>query len=183
MNTIFITKVTPLYDAETYNYYYNTLDQTRKQKVDKLKKTADKIQSVGIGILLKHAVETSTDFEYKNLKYATQKNGKPYFEGNPFYFSLSHSNDYAVCVISDTPVGIDIEFDKPLNKKMQTRFAENILEWTKKEAKGKLTGLGVLDKTEDTFVYTHKKTDGYIITVCSDKKIDDFVEYNIPSPK
>ena len=62
-------------------------------------------------------------------------------------------------------------------------FAENILEWTKKEAKGKLTGFGLLDKTEDTFVYTHKKTDGYIITVCSDKKINNFLEYKIPSPK
>lgn len=37
------------------------------------------------------------------------KNGKPYLEGNGLYFNLSHSGDYALCVLCDTEVGCDIQ--------------------------------------------------------------------------
>ena len=36
-------------------------------------------------------------------------NGKPYLEGNELYFNLSHSGDYALCVLCDTEVGCDIQ--------------------------------------------------------------------------
>ena len=43
-------------------------------------------------------------------KIATKENGKPYFvEHRDIYFNLSHSGEYAVCVIGNTENGIDIE--------------------------------------------------------------------------
>lgn len=35
--------------------------------------------------------------------------GKPYVEGNPWYFNLSHAGNYAVAAFADAPVGVDIE--------------------------------------------------------------------------
>ena len=182
MNAVYITNVTPLLNKEVYNYYYDRVSQQRKQKADGLKYIADKARCVGAGAVLRFAVEECTPYNFDELELLKTESGKPYVKNNPFYFSLSHSGDYAVCVISDTPVGIDIELDKPLADSMQKRFAKNILEWTKKEAKGKLTGVGFFDKSETDYVYTHKKTDGYIITVCSDKTIDNFFEYHLPFP-
>lgn len=38
------------------------------------------------------------------------ENGKPYVEGDPLFFSISHSKNTAVFALSDKPVGIDLEF-------------------------------------------------------------------------
>lgn len=78
------------------------------------------------------------------------ENGKPYIEGNPYRFSLSHSEEYGMFAISDHNIGIDFEryypgMDKKfthilsrltLNERMligssEVRFLEN---WTCKEA-------------------------------------------------
>ncbi len=183
MNKVYIANITPLLKTDVYNYYYDTIGKYRQQKADKLKKHEDKALSVGVGALLRFAIEDCTPFCFDELIFKTEDNGKPFVENNPFYFSLSHSGDYAVCVISDTPVGIDIEKEKPFSPKMQKRFAENTLEWTKKEAKGKLTGKGFFDDSQnEKYIYTHKKTDGYIITVCSTKTFDTFLEYHLPFP-
>lgn len=40
------------------------------------------------------------------------ENGKPYIEGNPLYFSLSHSGKHGVIAVCDKPVGVDLELFK-----------------------------------------------------------------------
>lgn len=95
--------------------------------------------------------------------YVYGKNGKPYFRDYPFYFNISHSGDYVLCVISEEEVGADIQKIQPVDTaKLAGRFFAKeecrMLEqcgsdgkrqslffelWTKKEAFGKLTGQGV----------------------------------------
>ena len=81
------------------------------------------------------------------------KNGKPYIEGNPLYFSLSHSGDKAVIALCDKPVGVDFElfgahkFESVLSRLTarerqeiqsdEKKFLEN---WTAKEAYIKMVG-------------------------------------------
>ena len=182
MNSVYIVNVTPLLNKEVYNYYYRRVGKLRQIKADRLLSDIDKARSVGVGAVLRFAVEDSTSFNFDELELKFTDKGKPFFEGNPFYISLSHSGDYAACAISDTPIGVDIEKDSVLPEKIQKRFAKDILEWTKKEAKGKLTGNGFFDQTEDNFVYTHHTIDSYTITVCADKKTDNFYIYHLPFP-
>jgi phosphopantetheinyl transferase len=78
--------------------------------------------------------------------------GKPYFEGNPLFFNLSHSGDKGVISLSDKPVGVDLElirgreypstlshFTKREQKeiKCERDFLEH---WTAKEAFIKMKG-------------------------------------------
>lgn len=182
MNTVYIMDITPLMNKEIYGYYYKRVHRQRQIKADNLKSDTDKSLCIGVGVILRYAIENNTPYKYSDLSFDIHKNGKPYVKDNPFYFSLSHSGKYAVCAISNTPVGVDIEFDKPLPIRIRKRFADNVLEWTEKEAKGKVTGNGFFDKSNDEYVYTSKKTDGYIITVCSTKKFDKFIEYDLPFP-
>ncbi len=182
MNRVYIVDVLPLLNEEVYKYYYDRVGKYRQKKADKLILPLDKARSLGVGAVLRFAIEDCTDYDFDNLTFFEDEKGKPRVLDDIFYFSLSHSGNFAVCAISETPVGVDIEEDKKLPEKIRRRFAKDVLEWTKREAKGKLTGNGFFDATPDKYVYTHKKTDGMLITVCSDKEYFDFLYYHLPYP-
>ena len=86
--------------------------------------------------------------------------GKPYFEGNPLYFSISHTRHHAFCALSDRPIGIDAEeidriippmlAEKILSPAEKIRYAaasdknEALLRlWVLKEARAKFLGTGL----------------------------------------
>ena len=83
--------------------------------------------------------------------------GKPHFEASRFKFSISHSEGYAVCALSDEgEIGVDIEAKPITAEKAQNLakryFTENEIDrvmrdadefrkiWTEKEAKTKFFG-------------------------------------------
>ena len=83
--------------------------------------------------------------------------GKPVFRDCPLYFSITHTQNHAFCVLSQVPVGIDAE---ELGRKINLKLAEKILSpseylrfdgtgecllrfWVLKEAEAKRTGEGI----------------------------------------
>ena len=86
--------------------------------------------------------------------------GKPYFPGNSWHFSISHTPKHAFCVLSRNNVGLDAE---ELDRKVNLKLAEKILSpsekqqfdaaeykekallifWVLKEAAAKLSGEGL----------------------------------------
>lgn len=85
------------------------------------------------------------------------ENGKPYVEGNPLYFSLSHSGKHGVIAVCDKPVGVDLEIFKDKSHNLlisgfppeeQREIADErqfLLHWTAREAFIKMKG-GTLAK-------------------------------------
>lgn len=91
---------------------------------------------------------------------ARTERGKPYFPEETLHFSVTHTKNYAFCVLSDCPVGIDAE---ELCRKINPAIAEKILShreweqyeaakdknkalltfWVLKEAQAKCTGEGI----------------------------------------
>ena len=55
---------------------------------------------------LKNALDPHICGKYA-IKYGVY--GKPYLEGNPVFFSISHSGDEGVILISDRQCGVDLE--------------------------------------------------------------------------
>lgn len=92
------------------------------------------------------------------LKILRTENGKPYLEGNPLFFSISHSRDRAVIVISDNQVGVDMEVISDRNyKAVLSRFsaeeraeiadtADFLKHWTVREAYIKMLGSTLAEK-------------------------------------
>lgn len=118
---IYLADTSCLKDKELFNRLYDSVLNERKEKIDKLRFESDKRLSLGAGILLKKAV-IDAGLNYNNLNLVYEKNKKPYIKGNRVYFSLSHSGDFALCAISDSEVGADIEKIKNVKLDMAQRI-------------------------------------------------------------
>lgn len=53
------------------------------------------------------------------------KSGKPIFNDSNYFVSLTHSEDYVGCAVSDAPVGIDIERVKPIKESVLNRVCND----------------------------------------------------------
>jgi phosphopantetheinyl transferase len=77
-----------------------------------------RIQHLAARLLLQEMLPV---IDMNSIQYAA--NGKPYFENESLYFSLSHCNGYAACAMSEEgPVGIDIELIHERIKKVAHKF-------------------------------------------------------------
>lgn len=117
-------------------------------------------------------------------------NGKPYFEGDPCYFSISHSKELCAAAVSDRPVGVDIDYRrKKYNERMIARsLSEREKQdfdgdfarlWCRKESIAKLSGEGItgypdkIDTLDPKFVFTEERIDfngeTYWLVVCEER--------------
>ena len=127
----------------------------------------------------------------ENPVFVYNEHGKPSIVGHPeIYFNLSHCKEAAVCVISDKPVGVDVESIREYKESLVNytmndeevgliKSADNpaaafIRLWTMKEATMKLIGTGISDDLKtaidhEQFQYTTVERATYIYTVCVKK--------------
>ena len=133
------------------------------------------------GLQQEYGITENPIFEYN-------EHGKPSIVGHPeICFNLSHCKEAVVCVISDQPVGADVESIREYKESLvrYTMNDEEIREiepsenpaatfirlWTMKEATMKLIGTGisndmktVIDTTK--YKYTTVERQQYIYTIC-----------------
>ena len=107
-------------------------------------------------------VEVNKAAGYQGLTCKVAEHGKPYFEGNPVHFNISHSGEYVFGVLSDVEVGVDIQkcegykdhgIEDSFFHENEKRLFDGLSEeeraqlfftlWVKKESYGKLTGRGI----------------------------------------
>lgn len=130
------------------------------------KQPISKKQSIVARIILKNLLfEAYGINDGYNIGFLT--NGKPYYLNSPnVHISLSHSGDYAAAVVSDKPIGIDIQVLKSVNKNLVKKVCtcdeldfvmsscskEFFRLWTVKEAYSKCTGIKLQDVLKLSFV-------------------------------
>lgn len=170
------------------------LDEARRKRLADVKNRKVFLQSFGAGLLLQKALQDYKKgvpyncrkngkeawlqhlFTGEKLLEELEANeplpveltfgeqGKPYLTNYPLYFSLSHSKDMCLCVLSETEIGADIQAHTGSNMERVSKriFTEKELEeikpfsdesekkkyfftkWCEKEAYGKYTGQGVM---------------------------------------
>ncbi len=186
------------FSQEEYNKYYEMLDEARTIAVDRMKNERDKRLSVLGESLARKGISEALKIDERAITFTRNENGKPRANGLDVHFSVSHSKDKVVCVISDKNVGADIEkirFCEPRVTKFAcvdddfdfvfgaNAFPEGFDEqsllrffilWTAKEAYIKFCGKKMANIKD--FSYNSIKSncethinDGYVLTVYSPK--------------
>ena len=124
-----------------------------------------------------------------SYKISESINGKPYIDNSNIFYNISHKNKMVGLIISDSEVGLDIEYIDTENIKREstlkyfftekeresiTNNEELLALWTKKESYIKLNGgmlrdaIG-LDINNTNVIFDTFKLDNYIITICKSK--------------
>ena len=116
------------------------------------------------------------------------ENGKPYIEGSPVFFNISHSASFAAVAFSDGEVGVDIELLRDVDLRIAEKFHADEQRyvfssedkrtaffevWTAKEAYLKKSGTGITVPLNSFSVIGMKDIhrlsyENLIITVCSE---------------
>lgn len=124
----------------------------RKKKLDKITHINTKKLSLGVelalaaALTLRHLPSTPPEYFYDEF-------GKPRFNNNHHFFSLSHSKNLAVCAISNEEIGTDIEHHRHISDSIghftlspdekECSPEEILRKWVAKESYLKLTGSGI----------------------------------------
>lgn len=96
-------------NEDVFHNLLNKMNEQRSRKVLRCKKEEDRRCSLLAGVLLRHALEEQ-GLVYEELEFSVTEQGKPLLASHPeLFFSLSHSGNRAVCLLSDKPIGVDIE--------------------------------------------------------------------------
>lgn len=151
-----------LKDPARFAEALSRVSPARREKVRGLRPDNARRLSLAAGLLLAEALEAA-GVSGAEAETACGEYGKPYLPRRPdVQFSLSHSGAYAMCAVSDRPVGCDIQIAAPRSLRVAERyftqeeqariFAQETEEarqemfyriWTLKESFIKCLGLGL----------------------------------------
>lgn len=156
-----------LNNEDVFRQKLRQVSELRRKKVLDCKTREDQKRSLAAGLLLEEIL-MGYGFDPKFIE--VDENGKLYLpEVKDFFFSLSHSGEYAACVVCDVPVGVDIQKKRETKANIAKRFFKleesKVIEdqpeekrqdmffryWTGKECYLKLKGQGIFGGM-DTFI-------------------------------
>lgn len=181
---------------ESYIHYYSLMSEEKKRRVDRFRFEDDKKRTVVGEMLARRAISEWCGVPEESVVFETAEHGKPYARKLNVEFNISHSADMVVCVVDDNPIGVDIEKIRPIDLNTAKRiFGEEEIRyifecipdiddyndyrndavmqrffelWTKKEAFGKLLGIGIdmLCSFHSNHIIKYYIENEYSIAIC-----------------
>lgn len=99
-----------LRDIDLNSDWRRFMSKARMDKINKYKQEKSKLASIGAEIALIKAVRDNIPDAEIPVSWEYLQNGKPRLLKYPnFFYNISHSGDYAICAVSDSEVGVDIQ--------------------------------------------------------------------------
>ena len=153
-------------------FLLSQMSKKRLEKISCLKREDAKKQSIGAELLLNQAISIAAPEIKRPAVWETDENGKIFIPNSSIYVNLSHSGKYAVCAVSDKPVGIDIQLcTKPDMRLAERFFSADEIDylknggdffeiWVKKESFLKAIGTGLRTPLKSFSVLSNIKYSG-----------------------
>lgn len=170
MLNLYYAKIDLINNEQVYAEILEKVNVQRREKVLRCKDEQDRLRSLLAGYLLRYALEHE-GIDFKNISILIETGGKPVIKDmESLFFSISHAGEYAVCLIADRNVGVDIEtkrrnifaddkeekldaiarkiltkneWESFLHKKGKEKEDSFLQFWTRKESYSKADGRGI----------------------------------------
>ena len=199
MINVYFADAAALSSETLYAAGLNTVSEFRREKTERYKFRKDRNLSLGAGLLLDAALKKH-GLREKEMQYAENGSGKPFFKNAPeLFFNISHSGEKLMLCFSTSEIGCDIEKIKSANTDVARRFFhaneytalmemkdENARDeffcrlWTLKESYIKMIGGGLsipMDSFEITFDCGKAAVKQNLSGACFLKEFDAFPGY------
>lgn len=183
---VYVIKVDSPLENETFSYLNKHISKDKAERIlrQKVKQNSD---CMLIGeILAMYAIKADFGVPFKKQRFRLGEFGKPYLFGfDNIHFNVSHSEEYVVCAVGDTPVGIDVQKMAPYNcdiakraftseeinqiEKSENKSREFTKQWTHKEAYLKMIGVGFAGIAYEKRNIIYENTtwiEDYCISIC-----------------
>lgn len=200
---IFTVKILKDIDQSCFENLLSQLDGERQQIIFSMKDLHARLAMLTSDLLIRHVIKNKLGLNNEEIRFVRNEYGKPRLIGRrDFYFNLSHSGDWAVCVVDTKSVGIDIEkidyknpkivpeilspVESDIYKKLGTKegvtFFYDI--WTRKESYIKALGIGLNTPLDDLTVCPKFKSEDDIFSLTIENVINSeyfFKQYFVDS--
>ncbi len=136
--------------------WFEQMDEEKKSSVSRMQNESKRKQRICADALCRNAISDFCGIDADKICFELSPYGKPFAKNLTVHFSISHSGDFAVCSVSETETGIDIEKIRTVHPRACEKFcteaetdyvhnSENGLFeiWTLKEAYFKCIGTGL----------------------------------------
>lgn len=103
--------------------FKSIMPEDRYNKLLRYRNKIDKLLLLGNEILFDYGIKDFCNIKKETVKRQIDVAGKPYIDDYPdLYFNMSHAGKYSLCAFSNQPIGVDIEFIKPISLSIAERF-------------------------------------------------------------
>lgn len=133
----------------------------RRERTERLKHPPARQESLAAGLLLDHVMDRWGVSPWELV--TTLPAGKPVFAGREdMWFSLSHSGRYALCAVSNLPVGADVQLMRPVNLSMARRLHPQERDWLSRQAE---------EEREDAFFRLWTRKEAWVKAVSEERML------------
>ena len=169
-------------DKTILDNFYNNIYEIKRNRIKK-----DNYLSIYAEYLLSELLK-EYNIDYNDITILENEYGKPYIKDINIYYSISHSNEYVIVCINDSPIGIDIQLIKnnTPNKRVlnEEEYKYNYIDiFSLKESYIKCIGSNINHMKDITFnidngIFSNKEEyefkqikdiPNYVISICTKK--------------
>ncbi|MCL1970248.1 MAG: 4'-phosphopantetheinyl transferase superfamily protein [Candidatus Bathyarchaeota archaeon] len=169
---------------DEYDVLFSLVSLEKQEHIKQICSFQDAQNSLIGDVLARVEICRATGLNNRQLEFAVNPCGKPFLANtSQVQFNISHAGHYVAFVISDAPVGIDVELIKTIDVKIVERFFmpdeqtyvlsahddvlyEHFFEvWTKKESRVKYEGKSLLESLS-SFSVLNPRTQSEIFYHC-----------------
>ena len=127
---VYTADISALNDPAVFERLLGAVPEYRREKAMRFKFPGGRMQSLGVGLLLKQACRDA-GIDGADEDVVLGENGKPAFRNHPeIHFNLSHSKTRVMCVLSPYEAGCDVEHVRVGRSRLAERFfKESETQW------------------------------------------------------
>jgi 4'-phosphopantetheinyl transferase len=123
MCEIFGVKIETPVNRQLYANLLSVIGAAHRERILRFKKREDAERTLIAEVLIRAIICRKLHLPNKHIVFDMNSYGKPFLQHhNDFHFNLSHAGEWVVCAVGNKPVGIDVEYIRPVSLTLAKRF-------------------------------------------------------------